>query len=241
MKFQFKDEIKEIKDITDPLFGEILKECYPNCMCIAMKSVEPIYSLYLDIKYILQHDIAGDIVECGVWKGGMMQFAALLLKKLGDESRNLYLYDTYSGMPEPGDYDFDWDNNSAKETYNYHQQKGLKWGYGGSLDDVKNNLFSTGYPQEKIYFIEGLVEETIPKIIPKSISILRLDTDFYDSTKHELNELYPLLNIGGILIIDDYGYYKGSRKATDEYIADNKVKILLHRIQSSVYQGVKIE
>jgi len=241
VKFQYEDELIEHKDIIEPLFGEILKECFLNCMCIKSKSIEPLYSLYLDIKYIVQYDIPGDIVECGVWKGGMMQFAALLLKKLGDESRNLYLYDTYSGMPEPGDYDLDWDNISAKNAYNLCQQKGIKWGYGGPLEDVKNNLFSTGYPEDKIYFIEGLVEETIPKTIPKSISILRLDTDFYDSTKHELNELYPLLNIGGILIIDDYGYYKGSRKATDEYIEDNKLKILLHRTHASVYQGVKIE
>ena len=89
--------------------------------------------------------------------------------------------------------------------------------------------------------MQGLVEETIPKLIPQCISLLRLDTDFYESTKHELQELFPLLSIGGILIIDDYGYYKGSRKATDDYLMKNNVKILLNRINTTVYQGIKKE
>ena len=241
MEFEINGQVTEYKDIVDTEFGEILRRCYSNCMSVQFRWLEPLYCLYTDIKYIVEHNIPGDIVECGVWRGGMMQLAALALQHFGDESRKIYLYDTYEGMPEPGKQDINWDGLSAKPTWDKHTAEGKKWGYGGSIEQVRETLLSTEYPEDKLVFVKGLVEETIPEIAPEAISILRLDTDFYSSTRHELVELYPRLSIGGVLIIDDYGYYQGSRKATDEYLAENKIKILLNRTHTSVYQGVKIE
>jgi hypothetical protein len=88
----------------------------------------------------------------------------------------------------------------------------------------------TNYPQDKLNYVVGKVEDTIPETLPRKIALLRLDTDWYESTLHELNHLYPLLTEGGVLIIDDYGHWQGAKKAVDEYIEKNKLKILLNRI-----------
>jgi O-methyltransferase len=101
------------------------------------------------------------------------------------------------------------------------------------LEQVKEVLYGTGYPKEKIHFIRGRVEETIPSSAPPAISLLRLDTDWYDSTKHELVHLFPRLSRAGVVLIDDYGHWQGSRQATDEYFAQNRIPILLNRIDCS--------
>ena len=108
-----------------------------------------------------------------------------------------------------------------------------------TLDNVKNSMGSTGYPQDKMIFVEGAVEDTIPGDIPDEIALLRLDTDFYKSTYHELSHLFPKLSPNGVLIIDDYGYWKGSREATDQYFTENNIEILLHRIDPSCRVAVK--
>ncbi len=108
----------------------------------------------------------------------------------------------------------------------------MVWAYS-ALEEVKHNLLSTGYPAERISFIKGKVEETIPLNAPPQIALLRLDTDWYESTYHELVHLFPRLSSGGILIIDDYGHWKGARKAVDKYFSENKLDLLLHRIDYS--------
>jgi hypothetical protein len=150
-----------------------------------------------------------------------MMAAALTLAIDGDTSRDLYLCDTYEGMPAATDNDRDYLDQSG----------GCKQGAGAaSLKEVQANIFSTGYPKNQIHLIKGMVEETIPKITPRQISLLRLDTDWYESTKHELTFLFPLLQPGGVLIIDDYGHWQGARKATDEYFHENKLDLYLHRV-----------
>jgi O-methyltransferase len=106
-----------------------------------------------------------------------------------------------------------------------------------SLDEVRANLFSTGYPEHLLHFVPGMVETTIPDHAPDKIAILRLDTDWYASTKHELEQLYPRLVPGGIMIIDDYGEFHGCRAAVDEYFANEPV--LLNRIDAASRLVVK--
>lgn len=92
----------------------------------------------------------------------------------------------------------------------------------------------------KFIILKGKVEDTIPNVLPDTISLLRLDTDWYESTKHELTYLYPKLTKKGILLIDDYGYWQGSKKAVDEYIEEEKLSIFLNRIDLSGRLAVKI-
>ena len=241
MKISVAGKVTEYKDISDPVFEDILRITGPNNMWTSFHSIEPLYTMYQNIRYIVEHQIPGAIVECGVWKGGMMQLAALTLQHLGDETRELYLFDTFDGLPEPGEKDVDWDGNSAHATWVKRNQAGEKWGYGGTVTQVRTVMESTNYPVAKLRYAEGMVEDTIPDQAPEQIAVLRLDTDFYSSTLHELTHLYPVLSIGGVLIVDDYGYYRGAREATDEYFQKNKAKMLLTRVNMSVHQGVKIE
>ena len=189
-------------------------------------------SLMRAIEYLVHHRIPGDVVECGVWKGGSMMAAARALLRL-HETRQLWLFDTFQGMSEPTAEDVSVCNISAEEDYkgNYLRI---------SLDQVRSAVLSTGYPQEQVHFVEGKVEDTIPAHIPEQIALLRLDTDWYESTRHELVHLFPRLVRGGVLIIDDYGHWQGARKASDEYFAANNIAILLNRIDFSARIAIKL-
>jgi hypothetical protein len=112
--------------------------------------------------------------------------------------------------------------------------------HNASLEEVKSNLLNLGYPNDRIFFIQGKVEDTIPLQIPENISILRLDTDFYESTRHELDHLFPRLSEGGVLIVDDYGFWQGQKKAVDEYFRKNEVRMLLNRIDYLGRVGIKM-
>jgi hypothetical protein len=112
------------------------------------------------------------------------------------------------------------------------------WCYA-SLEDVRQNLASTGYGMERIAFVKGKVEDTLPGSAPDSISLLRLDTDWYESTLHELVHLFPRLSAGGVLIIDDYGHWRGARRAVDEYLRDNSIRMLFDRVDYSGRIAVK--
>jgi len=192
-------------------------------------SVERIVALMNAVTYVTKNRIPGDICECGVWRGGSMMAVALTLLVHGDQSRRLFLYDTYEGMSEPTDHDTTpWGDSAAAMLGRYPRGTG-PWCYA-SIDDVRANLVSTGYPKEKIIMVAGKVEETIPQHLPGELSLLRLDTDWYESTKHELTHLYPLLARNGILIIDDYGHWEGARKAVDEYFQTQAGAHFLHRI-----------
>lgn len=207
------------------LDGDVI-ETVRAVMPYTMTSVERINALCQATKYIVNAGIPGDIVECGVWKGGSMMAAARTLIQMNDQSRNLYLFDTYEGMTPSEDRDVSINDVPASRMA---ESVGEKWCFG-SLDEVKQVIYSTGYDRSRIHFIKGMVEETIPVQAPTSIALLRLDTDWYQSTKHEMNHLFPRLSDGGVVIIDDYGYWKGCREAVDEYFSEKKISILLNRI-----------
>lgn len=192
-----------------------------------MTSSERIYALIQAVRYVSANAIPGDIVECGVWKGGSMAAVARTLVQLQDTGRDLYLFDTFQGMSEPTQRDLDYSGKLASRLLQENAQ--LKCA-GAPLQAVEKVLHDTGYPKSKIHFIAGDVQETIPAAAPDSISLLRLDTDWYESTKHELLHLFPRLASRGPIIIDDYGHWKGARQACDEYFTQGRIPILLNRI-----------
>jgi hypothetical protein len=206
---------------------EIIKQTKPY----TLTTPERVASLVNAINYIVKNNIEGDIVECGVWKGGSSMAAMAALIKQNDVSRDVYLYDTFEGMSEPTENDKVFSGTSAEQMLKSSdiEDASSVWCYS-SIDEVKANVATIGYPDFKIHFVKGKVEDSIPKTIPNKIAILRLDTDWYESTKHELEHLYPLLVSGGVLIIDDYGHWEGARKAVDEYISIHQLQILLNRI-----------
>jgi hypothetical protein len=194
-----------------------------------MTSPERLAALVAAVRYVVRSGVPGDVAECGVWRGGSMMAVALALLAEGDTSRHLYLYDTFAGMPEPTDADRDYEGVSA-EAQLEQPREGMDVWCRASLEDVTANLASTGYPRDRLHFVRGRVEETIPGTAPASLALLRLDTDWYESTRHELEHLYPRLSRKGILILDDYGHWQGARKAVDEYFAPAHRLAFLHRI-----------
>jgi O-methyltransferase len=233
--------LKLYKDILpqqipdDRAYVDILNKIAPYTMTLA-DGLETTYALFQAVKYISQNHISGDMVECGVWRGGSMMLIAYALQHFGDKTRQLYLYDTFAGMTEPSDIDIDFDNVAYRPRWIQITGLGGRMGFGDTLDGVKANLRLTGYPERQMHFISGDVLQTIPATLPSRIALLRLDTDWYKSTLHELEHLYDLIVPNGVLIIDDYGWCRGSRYATDEFFNRRRFKPMMHRID----QGPRI-
>lgn len=179
------------------------------------------------VKYLESNNIKGSFVECGVLKGGMIIAMIKTLQQLGINDREFYLYDTFYGMANPSEFDTRVSGEAGVTGKTVIDNKNL---LGIPLPQVKKNVLGTGYDASKIHFVEGMVEDTLPKNDLHDIALLRLDTDFYNSTKAELEYLYPKLSTNGILIIDDYGVWAGAKKATDEYFIKNQEQIFLSRI-----------
>lgn len=204
-----------------------------------MTRPERVYALIEAVKYLVRSDIEGDFVECGVWRGGSIMAMALTLNKLAAH-RSLHLFDTFAGMTAPTEEDVSVSGEKATSTFARKQlSEGSSNWVRSTLKEVKENVFSSGYDRERFHFYEGRVEDTLPGKAPERIALLRLDTDFYESTRHELNTLYPRLVSGGVLIVDDYGHWQGSRKAVDDYIREQGLSILLNRIDFAGRIAVK--
>lgn len=198
--------------------------------------------------YIVKNKIEGDLVECGVYKGDHPKKMADFF--LHEKKRDIWLYDTFKGLTQPGEFDYTrndatlyqmskdqvkkfWEDNKISEDVN-------GWCMS-TLNEVKSNVESSGYPKEKIHYIEGDVMETLKddKNIPASIAILRLDTDWYSSSKYEMERLYPKLVSGGVLILDDYFHWDGQRRAVDEYFKENNIHENILRYNSKVGSFIK--
>lgn len=206
----------------------------------SMTTPERVYAVISAVRYLVRNRIQGDLVECGVWRGGSMMAAAKALLECGDTARTIHLFDTFEGMPPPEDLDRRFDGASAEQLLKDHPKTPDSpiWAVA-SLEDVRANVAQTGYPEHLWAFVKGRVEDTIPAAAPNRIALLRLDTDWYASTKHELEHLYDRVVPGGVVIIDDYGWYAGSRKATDEFFAARAHAPLLHRIDRTGRMLVK--
>jgi hypothetical protein len=210
------------------------KEIYEQCKDHTLTGIEKMYSTYKATEYIVNSRIPGDFVECGVWKGGSSMIIARTLLRMKDIHRKIYLYDTFEGMTKPTEKDVAIADGfpSIISWERKQRNNDKKWAFS-PIRKVRKNMLSTGYPQENILFVKGKVEITIPDTVPSKIALLRLDTDWYESTYHELKHLFPLLSNRGVLIVDDYGFYAGAKEAVDNYFEENNISLLLHRISWS--------
>ncbi|MBS1525887.1 MAG: class I SAM-dependent methyltransferase [Bacteroidetes bacterium] len=221
-------------------FDKLTVDTYNKVKTYTMTTPERIAALCNAVNYLVKNDIKGDFVECGVWRGGSTMAAIDTLMKAGDQGREIYLYDTYEGMSEPTEQDKVFTGTAADDLMKSSAKDDPTsvWCYS-ALEEVQNNVGILKYPAQKIHFVKGKVEDTIPKTMPGKIALLRLDTDWYESTAHELRHLYPLLVQGGVIIIDDYGHWEGARQAVDEYIISEKLPLLLNRIDYTGRIGIK--
>lgn len=188
------------------------------------------------VRYLTIRDIRGAFAECGVWRGGSVLAMILTLLELGRSDREIYLFDTFEGMTRPTEADTSPLDGPALEAWRAAERRRQRpWAelFGEDTFDesaVRALLVDSGYPSERLHFVRGPVEETLPDTAPDELALLRLDTDWYQSTLHELTHLFPRLRDGGVLIVDDYGHWEGARKAVDEYFAVEHPRLLLTRI-----------
>ena len=214
------------------------RETYFRVAPYTMTSPERIAAVCDAVRHVIRAGIPGAYVECGVWRGGSSMAAALTFLAAGDSSRDLYLFDTFEGMSAPSEHDKRaGDQTPAASLLETSGQSEKIWCKAG-IEDVSANMASTGYPAARISLCKGMVEATLPAQAPERIAVLRLDTDWYESTRHELEQLWTRLSPGGVLIIDDYGYWAGARKAVDEFFASRP--ILLNRIDQTGRIAVKL-
>lgn len=215
--FEIRPEL-EVNDI------EIIKYIFKNKL--TMVSPNRLTDTLLAAKHVSKNNIPGAFVECGTWRGGNAIAAGLIFQKYGIK-KDIYLFDTFLGMTKPKENidETMYLNKTSTEVFNESQiGEYNSWCYA-SLEEVKSNFTNAGLNIENIKFIKGDVEKTLDVLsnLPKNISVLRLDTDWYDSTKKELESLYNRLSINGVLIVDDYGYWNGAKKAFDEFFQQNNI------------------
>ncbi|NKB22613.1 MAG: macrocin O-methyltransferase [Alphaproteobacteria bacterium] len=219
-------------------FSDFTKNLWRQISTCTMTSKERVAALEGAVRYIHASAIDGDFVECGVAAGGSVMAMAIVLQDLGITDRRIWLFDTFEGMPEPTEHDMGRFDTPAMKLYNKKHDAKTGWIKFG-IDDVRTNVLTTGYPEKNLEFIKGKVQETLPTNTPEQIALLRLDTDWYESTKAEMEYLFPLLQPGGLILIDDYYRWKGSRKAVDEYTDANNIRIFWSRIDENAVLGVK--
>ena len=217
------DELAHYSEIQ----GDEFKELFALACPFSMVHVPGFYNVYQSLKYIRDNSIPGDLVECGCALGGVAIFMRLCLTRWGMD-RTIHLFDTFVGPPI-----------GSRDTIHGGQE--LVWSAAMENHRVgtEENIIDVTGSLEGFRIVEGFVEQTLPATTMPELALLRLDTDFYESTKIEFELLYPKLRRGGVLIIDDYGYFQGSRRATDEYLATIRPTPLLNRIDQGVWAGVK--
>jgi hypothetical protein len=211
-------------------------------MPLSMTGAPRLLALVDAVRHLVAQDIPGALAECGVWRGGSVLAMLLTLLDAGETGRDVFLYDTFEGMTRPTEADTsplhppaleDWKRSGGRPYAELFDPA------TSSEDAVHAVLLETGYPDERLHLVRGPVEDTLPAHAPERLALLRLDTDWYESTRHEMQHLYPRLAAGGVLIVDDYGHWEGARRAVDEHFAAHPPAPLLHRVDYTCRIAVK--
>ena len=232
----FKKHIKKKTFKKEKAINQEEYEIIKLGMQYSMASWERLYANLNSIKYLINSQIEGSIVECGVWRGGSMLTMLKTLKQYSVTNRDIYLYDTFTGMSAPSKEDGNFAHKKFKELQTGVEES--NW-CCADLCDVKSTIKLADYPQEKIHFIKGKIEDTVPNTMPDRISLLRVDMDWHDPTLHSLTYLYPKVEPGGVIILDDYGHWEGCKLAVDRFLEENNIHILLNRIDYTGRVGIK--
>ena len=236
-KTQLKDIATELEKFDINLINQIIDKKY------TMTSVHRLINTLKSCYYVVENNIPGDFVECGVWRGGNAILAKKIFEHLNSDKK-VWMFDTFEGMTAPTNVDIEAINQISAENKFAESQTTThnEWCYA-SLEDVQKNCSDSGIDIAALKFIKGDVCDTLkkPDNVPDKISVLRLDTDWYESTKAELEVLYPKLSNGGVLIIDDYGHWEGARKAVDEYFSLQKYKPLFNVIDRTGRSALKFD
>ncbi len=223
---------------ADPGDRPIIERCLPY----TMTGVPRLQALIDAVRYCERAAVPGAFAECGVWRGGSVVAMITTLQALGNTDRDIYLYDTFEGMTKPTERDVSQFDRPGLEIW--EQADGRPWPeffdpQTFNQETVRATVAGTGYPEERLHFVAGAIEDTVPDHAPEQLALLRLDTDWYESTWHELVHLYPRLHAGGVLIVDDYGHWEGCMRAVDAYFDGHAPPVLLSRIDYAGRLAIK--
>lgn len=221
-----------------PELGSEGEELLAAARGLSMTAPVAQWELIQAIRHVEGNRIPGDIVECGVWRGGNLVIAGLLRQRMGFD-RQIWAFDTFAGMTAPSPVDFKpaEDLDVGRKFASLNRDDHNEWCLASEEEVLRN--FEARVGNRDLRTVKGPVEETLkqPDNLPERIAILRLDTDFYESTKAEMEVLYPRLSPGGVLIVDDYGEWAGARQAVDEYFAG--APVWLHYVTHTVRLMIK--
>jgi len=242
------DSANEPSESSDRLLeyvSEVDRKILERALAFSMTGAPRMLALIDAVRYCVRRGLSGAFAECGVWRGGSVLAMLLTLQDLGEQQRDVYLYDTFEGMTAPTEHDIsDLDPPALKTWSEAERENRTPWEQlftpeVFNEDSVRGLLIDSGYPADRLHFVRGPVEQTLPDNAPDELALLRLDTDWYESTRHELRHLFPRLTPGGVLLIDDYGHWQGARKAVDEYFGSEHPPLLLNRIDYTGRIAVK--
>jgi O-methyltransferase len=239
-------EVAFHSDLDKNLNHDYNSEAFEQIKIVRKNTMMPyvnLVSLYEQVVYVEQRQIEGDFVECGVWKGGSVGLMALANLKHAGKRRTLHLFDIFDDICEP-DPAIDGEL-AVKEAKEFTGNKSMnvsgklkpmvgfydQFGGKGTLEENRSLLEEViKYDKKKIFYHKGWFQDIVPvaKNEINKIAILRLDGDYYASTKVCLDNLYEKVVPSGLIIIDDYGTYEGCKKAVDEFREKNNIKSFLH-------------
>ena len=189
---------------------------------VGLRRLDHLQSCITDI---IERGVPGDLVETGVWRGGASIFMRAVLTALGDPTRRVWVADSFQGLPRP-------------DPVNYPADAGDRhWtapGLAISLETVQANFAKYGLLDERVVFLAGWFDQTLPTARIETICLLRCDCDMYASTTHVFQNLYARVAVGGYVIVDDYGDVEGCRAAVDDFRRDNRISEPVERIGPSI-------
>ena len=210
-------------DLVSPSeFSSLYRQVRAYTMC----SNARLRGLHRAVRYAVAHGIPGDVVECGSARGGSAALMGLTLRRLGAR-RKVWLFDTFEGLPAPtaNDPDFEIADLFTGTCI-------------GTLDEVRR-LFQRLNVVEGAEFVKGLFQHTLPVAPISQIAVLHIDGDWYESVKVCLDQLYDKVVPGGVIQLDDYGYWLGARRAVDEFFERRGIQADLQRLDYSGRSLVK--
>lgn len=180
-----------------------------------MIGMQRLTSLQHCVEVVLEEDIPGDLIECGVWRGGACILMRAVLAAYGDETRSVWLADSFQGVPR-------------SDPEKYKADKGIRAELvagilGVSEADVRANFERYGLLDDQVRFLPGWFKDTLKDAPIERISVLRLDGDLYESTIQALEALYPRLSPGGFCVVDDYSAVKACEQAVTDYRAEHHI------------------
>ncbi|HEV2446010.1 MAG TPA: TylF/MycF/NovP-related O-methyltransferase, partial [Candidatus Sulfopaludibacter sp.] len=212
---------------------DLIKAAARTVAAHTMASLERLATLWQQVRYLDRYGIGGALVECGVWRGGCAGMMALAhLHAGGPATREIHLFDSFQGLPQP-DRRFDGMEAVAMAA---GRADGVAAPIGAcvaSAEDSRQLLVDLiGYPSHLVKTHAGWFEDTLPLAAPAvgPVALLRLDGDWYRSTKICLEHLYDQVSAHGVVVIDDYGHFRGCRKAVDEFVEKLGIPILMNHI-----------